>query len=115
MTMIVMAGWLELDPILRDRALMKGTRIIEKALQVKGCRAYRWTKDMQANNKIWMYGLWETEEALNKHFEGNAYREMGEHLRQCGLDNFEISKFRADLEEPLYDTNGSPRADFSRT
>jgi|GEM_PF-2623332 hypothetical protein len=42
--MIVMAGWLELDPSLRDRALMKGAEIVKKALQVKSYRAYLWEK-----------------------------------------------------------------------
>ena len=37
---------------------------------------------------------------------------MGGNLGQHGITGSQISKFRVDLEEPVYDDTGTPRADF---
>ena len=33
-------------------------------------------------------------------------------LGKYGAENAEVSKYRIDLEEPVYDPEGNPRADF---
>ena len=37
---------------------------------------------------------------------------MGGNLGAHGITGSQISKFRVDLEEPVYDGTGTPRADF---
>ena len=110
--MIVIAGSIDLDPALREEALAKGKPFIDGALTQRGCRHYTWTPDPFDKGRIWVYELWEDEEALASHFQNHHYADMGGNLGQHGITGSEISKFRVDLEEPVYDDTGTPRADF---
>ena len=110
--MIVIAGWIELDPNKRDQGLIDAKPYIDAALEEPGCRAYTWTADVQVPNRIWVYELWDDEDSLAFHFAEAPYKDMGAHLGICGITGSEISKFRVDLEEPVYDPTGTPRADF---
>ena len=49
---------------------------------------------------------------LAAHLAGPCYAQMLGLLGKYGAENAEVSKFRIDLEEPVYDPEGRPRADF---
>ena len=46
------------------------------------------------------------------HLAGPYYAGMLGLLGKYNIQNVEVSKFRIDLEEPVYDPEGKPRADF---
>lgn len=110
--MIVIAGSIDLDPALRDQALATAGPHIDAALEEPGCRNYEWTADPRVAERIWVYELWDDEASLRFHFENAPYRDMGAHLGRHGITGSQISKFRVDHEEPVYDDTGTPRADF---
>ena len=110
--MIVIAGSIDLDSEQREAALARGKPFIDGALTQRGCRHYTWTPDPFDSGRIWVYELWDDEEALASHFRNHHYADMGGNLGQHGITGSEISKFRVDLEEPVYDDTGTPRADF---
>ncbi len=110
--MIVIAGSIDLDPDQRDAVLAAGKPFIDGALTQRGCRHYTWTPDPFDAGRIWVYELWDDEEALAAHFRDRHYADMGANIGRHGIRGSSISKFRADLEEPVYDDAGVPRADF---
>ena len=111
--MIIIAGTIELDPEQRTAALAAGKPFIDGALTQPGCRAYSWTPDPEIPSRVWVYELWDDEESLASHFKNHHYADMGANIGKHGITGSEISKFRADLEEPVYDDTGTPRADFA--
>ena len=49
---------------------------------------------------------------LAAHLAGPCYAQMLAHLGTYGVENAQVSKFKVAIEEPVYDSEGSPRADF---
>ena len=58
----------------------------------------------------WLTGY--SQDALEAHFQGPNYNGMRAILGSFGLRGASVAKYRIDLEEPVYDATGSPRADF---
>jgi quinol monooxygenase YgiN len=59
-----------------------------------------------------VYEKWASVPDLAAHLAGPYYRGMLGKLGQLGVYDIDISKYRIDLEEPVYDPQGNPRADF---
>ena len=110
--MIIIAGTIELDPEQRTAALEAGKPFIDGALTQAGCRAYSWTPDPVMPSRVWVYELWDSAASLAAHFKDHHYADMGANIGRHGMTGSQISKFRVDLEEPVYDDTVTPRADF---
>jgi quinol monooxygenase YgiN len=61
---------------------------------------------------VYVYENWASTEDLAAHLTGPYYAQMLGLLGKYQAENAEVSKFRTDLEEPVYDPEGQPRADF---
>ena len=109
--MIIIAGTIEIDPEKRDAALAAGQPFIEGALTQDGCEAYTWAAD-HAPGRVQVYERWTGEEQLAAHFKGPHYLAMLQNMGAHGLISADVSKYRCDLREPVYDPKGKPRADF---
>ena len=97
--MIIIAGTIDLaDPAKRD--------------EEPGCRAYVFAADPCVPGRIAVYELWEDEGSLAAHFKHRNYFNMRDMLGSVGLAGADNKKYRCDLAEPVYDTTGTPRADF---
>ena len=46
------------------------------------------------------------------HLAGTFYQAMLGKLVEYGIEDVEVSKYKVVLEEPVYDPEGRPRADF---
>ncbi len=110
--MIIIAGTLEVDPEERDAALEAGRPHEEAARAQKGCIDYAWTADGLVPGRIHVFERWESEADLAAHLSGPAYRGQRDTIGSYGPRSADISKYRIDLSEPVYDPEGSPRADF---
>ena len=110
--MIIIAGTVDLDPAQREAALDAARPLFEPTLAQKGCRAYSWTADLLAPGRVQVYELWDGEAELAAHFEGPCYLKMRETMGAHGLRGANVSKYRSDRSEPVYDPSGRPRADF---
>jgi quinol monooxygenase YgiN len=113
--MIIIAGTLNfVDQENRDgaiaaiRDLQQSTRDTEP-----GCVSYSFAADSGDATRVQVYEHWVDEESLAAHFRHANYLDtramLGQFKRAGGS---QILKFRADLSEPVYDSNGVPRADF---
>lgn len=109
---IVVAGTIAIDPDRREAALDAARPHIDGALAQAGCEAYSWTADPAAPGRVAVFECWTREADLAAHFAGPHYAAMLRTLGRHGLRGAEVSKYRVDLCEAVYDSNGQPRADF---
>jgi quinol monooxygenase YgiN len=109
---IIIAGTLDFDPAKVEQMLRDAAPMIRAGQAEPGCIAYDWAIDPNVPGRVLVFEHWVDEAALAGHFAGVPYREMGVHLNAVGIVGFAVSKFRTDLQEPVYDEAGTPRADF---
>jgi quinol monooxygenase YgiN len=112
MSVILIAGTVDVDPAQRDAALEAGKPHMEATRAWKGCLDYTWSADGLNPGRIYVYERWESQEALASHLKGPHYIAMRDTIAAHGLRGADVSKFRVDLSEPVYDSTGTPRADF---
>ena len=78
----------------------------------KGCKHCVWSADPTSDTRVYVYENWDSVEDLAAHLAGPYYANMLASLGKYGVYDTEVSKFRIDHEEPVYDPEGRPRADF---
>ncbi len=110
--MILIAGTIDVDPERRAEALEAAIPHMVGTRSQKGCVAYIWTGDPLIEGRIMVYEHWETEADLASHFKNEHYLNMRNTIAGFGLRGVDVSKFRVDHREPVYDPSGVPRADF---
>ena len=109
---IIIAGTIEIEPSVRDAALAAGRELEAATRRQEGCLNYAWTTDGLSDSTIYVFERWASEEALAAHFQGPNYNGMRAVLGSYGIRGADISKYRIDIAEPVYDATGTPRADF---
>ncbi len=109
---IVISGEIDLDPAVREKALLDAQPLIAAALAEKGCVHYAWTADLARPGRVHVFEEWETEADLAYHLSAEPYLQMAGHLASVGIKSAVTRKYRVDLIEPVYDPAGKPRADF---
>lgn len=110
--MILIAGTLDVRPEQRDAALEAGRELQAKTRALPGCLDYVWSADPAVPGRIYVFERWADEGSLRAHFEGPLYWDMRKVLGGFEKLAVDISKYRVDLQEPVYDSEGKPRADF---
>lgn len=111
--MIVVVANIELDPAKRD-ACVAASVAIQKATRddEPGCLAYCFGADPVEPNGIQVYELWADEQSLAAHFLHPNYLAMRGMFNDYGITKAVSRKFLTILDEPVYDSNRTPRADF---
>ena len=109
---IIVAGTVDVDPAQRDAALEAARGPMERTRAQKGCMDYNWSPDPLTPGRIYVFERWESQDDLAAHFKGPYYLEMRETIGRHGLAGADVSKYRIDLQEPVYDPTMTPRADF---
>ena len=110
--MIIIAGTMELEPTTIDEALAAAQPHIDSALTQAGCEAYTWSADLNSRGRLEVFERWTSEAELAAHFVGPHYLAMLKTLGGFGLKSADVSKYRVDHREPVYDEKNVPRADF---
>jgi quinol monooxygenase YgiN len=109
---IILAGTVDVDPERRDAALEAGRLHMEATRAQKGCMDYLWSADLLVPGRIYVYERWESEADLKAHFDGPHYLAMRNTIAGHGLTGADVLKYRVERSEPVYDSTGTPRADF---
>jgi quinol monooxygenase YgiN len=109
---ILIAGTVEMDPQNRIDALAETATLVADTRTQPGCVHYVWSADPTSDTRIYVYECWNSTEELAAHLAGPYYANMLAALGKYGARDAQVSKFRVDLEEPVYDAQGKPRADF---
>lgn len=111
-TRIVISGEIDLEPEVREKALLDAQPLIVAALAESGCLQYAWTVDLSRPGRVHVFEDWESEADLAGHLVGKPYQGMVAHFGAVGVKHAVTRKYRIDHVEPVYDPEGRPRADF---
>jgi quinol monooxygenase YgiN len=109
---ILIAGTVEIDAQKRDKALADAAALMADTRNQDGCVHYVWAADPTSPTRIYVYENWQSTEHLAAHLAGPYYAQMLGLLGGYGVNDAVVSKFKVALEEPVYDPQGKPRADF---
>lgn len=110
--MIIVSGFVDVDPAQRGAALEAAGPLLEPTREQRGCRAYVWCADPTQEGRIWVYECWEDEPALAAHLAGHWYQDMLKAISSHGMKGFDVAKHDVSRSGPVYDGKGRPRADF---
>ena len=110
--MILIAGTVDVDPERRDDALRAGRAHVEATRRQPGCLDYVWSADALRPGRIYVFERWADQASLAAHFAGPHYLAMRDTVAAHGIRGVDVSKYRPDRVEPVYDPSGTPRADF---
>jgi quinol monooxygenase YgiN len=109
---IIIAGTVDVDPERRDAALVAGKPHMEATRAFPGCLDYVWSADLLVPGRIYVFERWESTETLAAHLAGPHYLAMRDTIAAHGLRAADVLKYRPEISEPVYDSTGTPRADF---
>ena len=110
--MILLTGWVDVDPARRDAALAAGRPHMAATRAWPGCLDYVWSADPLNPARIYIYERWENATALESHFAGPHYRAMRDAIAAHGIRGLEVFKYEPARRGAVYDPKGVPRADF---
>lgn len=109
---ILVAGTVHLPVGDRDNALAETVDLVVETRAQQGCLHYVWSADPTSDTRIYVFEKWASVEDLAAHLAGPFYQNMLASLGKYGVTDVEVSKYKVALEEPVYDPQGKPRADF---
>lgn len=113
--MIIVAGWVDVDPDRRDQALIAGRPHMQATREWPGCLDYVWSADPLNDGRIYVYERWTDEASLASHFAGPYYTAMRNTIGAHGIRGVEVYKYAPGQQGAVYDAHGVPRADFFET
>jgi quinol monooxygenase YgiN len=110
---IVIAGWIDVDPAVRDE-LIAATVDLQRSTRddEPGCVAYVFTADPAVEGRIHIYEHWESAEALDAHFQHPNFFATGDVLRSQPRRGGEMAKFHVDRTGPVRDPDGKASATY---
>ena len=112
MGIIIISGWVAVNPDNRAAALEDAKQFMEQTRAREGCLDYTWCADELIPERIYVYERWASQEALEGHFASEPFVNMRTAIAAHGITGLDVSKHRVDLSEGVYDPTGTPRADF---
>lgn len=110
---IVIAGEVDLPPESRAAALDGARDLIDAALAEPGCRHYAWSASPREPGRVHVFEEWDDAATLAAHLAGPAYRGMLAHLSGHTILAAVTRKYRVDMIEPVYGTDGVASARFN--
>lgn len=109
---VLIAGTIDILEGRREEALAEASPLMDETRAQQGCVHYVWSADPTSDTRVYVYENWAGIDDLAAHLAGQYYAGMLGLLGRYPVENVAVSKFRVDLEEPVYDPEGRPRADF---
>ena len=109
---IIIAGTVHLSAEKRDKTLADTAELVADTRTQPGCLHYVWTADPTSATRIYVYEKWADQDTLAAHLAGSFYQNMLGAMGAAGVTDVDVAKYKIALEEPVYDPEGKPRADF---
>ncbi len=109
---VIIAGTLHFPAANREKALTETAELVVETRTQQGCQHYVWAADPTSDSRVYVFEKWASVEDLAAHLAGPFYQTMLASLGKYGVTDVEVSKYKIALEEPVYDPQGNPRADF---
>lgn len=105
--MIVLVGWIDVDPDLRSEVLAASEPLQEATReQEAGCLAYVFSPDLLRPERIVVHETWSDPEALQDHFDHANYRAMLALLGSADIRGMDVAKHDVVRSAPVYRPDG---------
>src|SRR5210317_2097126 len=91
---IIISGTVDLDPDQMEAAMTAAKPLIEGALTQDGIMDYDWCPDPLTPGRLRVFERWESEAALQNHFNNHWYTDMRMTLAQFGIRGADVLKYR---------------------
>lgn len=114
MSLIAVEAAITVADAANRQALIEKSAPIQQATRddEPGCLVYCFAADPCQDDLIQVYELWESEEALEAHFQHQNYFDMRTMLGEGGLKSAVSRKHRIDATAPVYSPEHIPSASF---
>jgi len=114
MSLVVVEAKIVVEAAARD-ALVAQSQPVQQATREEepGCIVYCFAADPVHDDRIQVYELWESEDALQEHFAHPNYTQMLQLLGSGGLVSAESRKHRVDRTAEIYGPDGTPSGHFA--
>jgi quinol monooxygenase YgiN len=109
---VLIAGTVHLPAAAREKALSETAQLVTETRTQQGCLEYVWSADPTSTTRVCVFEKWASVEDLAAHLAGHYYADMLGALSSYGITDPLVAKYKVALEEPVYDPQGKPRADF---
>jgi len=109
---VLIAGTVHLPAGDRETALAETAQLVTDTRTQPGCLQYVWSADPTSTTRVCVFEKWASVEDLAAHLAGHYYSGMLAALSKYGITDPLVAKYKVALEEPVYDPQGKPRADF---
>jgi len=109
---VLINGTMHMPSGVRETTLAETAHLVVETRTQAGCLHYVWSADPTSATRVYVYEKWASVEALAAHLAGPYYQNMLGVLGKSGVTDVEVLKYKVAVEEPVYDPQGRPRADF---
>ena len=99
--MLVIAGEIEIDPVHRDAAVATARRMMEATRKEPGCISYVFSGDLFEPGRFRLFEEWESQEALEQHFETPHMAEFERAVASFGVKRASIRRYEVASVGPL--------------
>jgi quinol monooxygenase YgiN len=114
MSLVVVEAQIVVDAARRDELVAESAPVQQATRDEEpGCLVYCFAADPTLADRIQVYELWESEDALHEHFAHPNYTRMLQLLASGGLVAAESRKHRVDATAEIYGPDGAPSGHFA--
>ena len=93
--MIIVSGWLAVDPAARDAYLADCAEVLRQARQAPGCLEYALGADLLDPGRITVYERWESDEDLERFRGSGPSSEQTAQILDASVARYRISSVEA--------------------
>ena len=101
MTLIVIAGTIEIDPAKRDAVFAAAKEIMVETHKEDGNVAYAFSQDLEDEGTIHIFEEWESQEALDAHFKTPHMATFQAAMGGFGIQEMSVQKYSGARAGPL--------------
>lgn len=92
--MIVVSGEIEVSPEGREAGVAAAIEMARATVEEAGCISYRFYADLERANVFRVFEEWETQEALDEHFQTEHMRVFRAKLGEIGLLSRRVKSYQ---------------------
>ena len=101
--MLVIAGHVCIDPEKRSEASAAASEVMIATREERGCISYTFSADLGDESLFHIFEEWESQEALDAHFQTPHMAIFQEKLGALGVNEMKIQKYAVASVGPLRD------------
>ena len=112
--MIVIAGWIQVDPARHAEAVTAAQAMMESSRHEAGCHAYHITQELGRPGSFRIFEAWRSQPALDAHFTAQHLKDFEQRItklgvRSLGADLIEVASWKPfELPPHLQGAVGGP-------